>query len=186
VRQLLDVMGSGAMQLAFLSRQLLGFGRGGAELERRPAQLADLVDRSIALAQPALDRVDVRISLDDRELMCAVPLVIQALTNLIENAGAAAGAGGWIEIAARPDGEHVVIELTDSGGGVPAELRERVFEPFFTTKPPGAGVGLGLSLARSIVHRHGGTLDIRDRVGRAAFVVQLPCNSVPGPRSDAL
>jgi two-component system NtrC family sensor kinase len=64
--------------------------------------------------------------------------------------------------------------MSDSGPGVSPQLRERVFEPFFTTKPTGIGTGLGLSLARDIVHRHGGTLDIRDRASRCCFVVELP------------
>jgi two-component system, NtrC family, sensor kinase len=68
----------------------------------------------------------------------------------------------------------VTIEISDSGGGVPVGLRERVFEPFFTTKPVGVGTGLGLSLARDIAHRHGGILEIRDRAGRACFVLELP------------
>jgi signal transduction histidine kinase len=96
------------------------------------------------------------------------------MTNLVENAGHAAGTGGWIEIASHTRNGRVVVEVADSGPGVPAELRERVFEPFFTTKPPGVGTGLGLPLSRDIVHRHGGVLEIRERDGRTIFAVELP------------
>jgi signal transduction histidine kinase len=75
-------------------------------------------------------------------------------------------------------GNDVLVEVADSGSGVPIELRERVFEPFFTTKPPGSGTGLGLSVARTIVAQHGGVLDIRERPAGSAFVIQLPVNPV--------
>jgi signal transduction histidine kinase len=64
-------------------------------------------------------------------------------------------------------------------------MRDHVFEPFFTTKPAGKGTGLGLPLARAIVGRHGGTLDIRERDGRARFVIELPFHS-PRTRTATL
>ena len=111
--------------------------------------------------------------------MIRPPLLVQVLTNLLVNAGQAVGRGGWVEVAAARRGDALAIEVGDSGPGVPPALRERVFEPFFTTKPPGDGLGLGLALARDIVHRHGGTLDIRDRGDRAVFVIELPAVASP-------
>jgi signal transduction histidine kinase len=175
VGQLLDVMASCAEQIGFLSRQLLSFRNGGMQLELRPAAVHELVRRAVALAHRALDGVEVRAELEgDRTLLCAPPLMIQVLTNLIENAGHAAGTGGWVEIAGRSAGGRITVEIADSGPGVPVELRDRVFEPFFTTKPPGSGSGLGLPLARAIILRHGGVLEIRERGTRPVFVVDLP------------
>jgi signal transduction histidine kinase len=99
---------------------------------------------------------------------------MQVLTNLLENAIYAAGPGGWIQVRTCAQNGLFTVEVSDSGPGVPLPLRERVFEPFFTTKPTGVGTGLGLSLARDIVHRHGGVLEIRDRDGHPGFVVELP------------
>jgi two-component system, NtrC family, sensor kinase len=173
-----------ADQIAFLSRQLLGFRRGD-ELDVRPVQVMDLVERSISLAQRALAGVDVRKTFDRKlEVLCAPPLMTQVLTNLIENAGHAAGRGGWIEVGVRIDRDRVNLEVADSGPGVPPELRDRVFEPFFTTKPAGMGTGLGLSVARDIIHRHGGVLEIRDQPSR--FVIDLPRASVVGQQEDAV
>jgi signal transduction histidine kinase len=104
--------------------------------------------------------------------------MVQVLTNLIENAAHAAGEGGWVEIDGRASGGRITVEVADSGPGVPMELRDRVFEPFFTTKAPGAGSGLGLPLARAIVLRHGGVLEIRERGARPVFVVDLPHSGV--------
>jgi two-component system sensor histidine kinase HydH len=175
VGQLLAVMAGCSEQIAFLSRQLLGFRRGSADIDRRPTKVADLVNRAVSLAQSALAGVELRNRVElTCEVWCAAPLLVQALTNLVENAGHAAGAGGWVEIRAAQDAGRITIEVADSGRGVPVELRERVFEPFFTTKAPGSGTGLGLSVARAIVHRHQGLLEIRERGGRPAFVIELP------------
>ena len=180
--QLLEVMAGCAEQIGFLSRQLLSF-RTGNQLELRTAPAQELVTRAVSLAHRALQGVEIRSVLQlQRDVVCAPPLMIQVLTNLIENAGYAAGEGGWVEIGARMQPDSVVFEVADSGPGVPPPLRDRVFEPFFTTKPPGSGTGLGLPLARAIVHQHGGVLEIRDRSALAGgpqqvFVVELPVDS---------
>jgi C4-dicarboxylate-specific signal transduction histidine kinase len=72
-------------------------------------------------------------------------------------------------------GERVVIEIQDSGPGIPAELREQLFLPFFTTKPQGAGTGLGLYVSESVVRELGGSLEFRDAPGGGTiFAVSLP------------
>jgi signal transduction histidine kinase len=174
VGQLLEVASGCADQIAFLSRQLLNF-RSNGELELRQISLADLVKRTLTLTQEALAGVQVRVDLAfDGAVRCAPQLMMQVLTNLIDNAAQAAKSGGWVEVVSRADGQTISIEVGDSGDGVPLELRDRVFEPFFTTKPPGIGTGLGLPLARDIVHRHGGRLEIRDRGLKSVFAVDLP------------
>jgi signal transduction histidine kinase len=172
--QLLDVIHECAQQIGFLSRQLLGFRKGVVELDLRRVAVRELVQRAVALSMPG--DVDVRVepNLGGGTLKCAPPLITQALANLIENAVHAAGSGGWVEIRTSAHAQTLIVELSDSGPGVPVELRDRVFEPFYTTKPIGIGTGLGLSLARDIVHRHGGVLEIRDRGPRSCFVVELP------------
>jgi signal transduction histidine kinase len=174
VGQLVDVLASCAEQVAFLSRQLLSFRRGG-DLELREVPLGDVVQRAITLAGPALREVSIRERITVvGSVRCAPPLLVQVLTNLFENAAHAAGAGGWVEIAGTQDNGKVTVEIADSGPGVPLELRDRIFEPFFTTKPPGHGTGLGLPLARDIMHRHGGVLEVREREHRSVFVLELP------------
>ena len=91
----------------------------------------------------ALVGVEVRATKVDRDLLCAAPLLIQALTNLFENAGAAAQAGGWVEITTRVDREHAIVEVSDSGGGVPVELRERVSSRSSRPSPQALGSGSG-------------------------------------------
>ena len=73
------------------------------------------------------------------------------------------------------------MTVTDSGPGVPAEVRDRIFEPFFTSKAPGQGTGLGLSLAYGLVREAGGTLSLLPTAQGAAFRVDLPL-ATPEPR----
>jgi signal transduction histidine kinase len=75
-----------------------------------------------------------------------------------------------------------VVEVVDTGPGIPEPLRRRVFEPFFTTKPVGQGTGLGLDVAwRIVTTRHGGVLKVRSRPGETRFLVRLPLTEVPLP-----
>ena len=141
-------------------------------------EIGTLLRRVKSTIRHVLEGIEVRDRLDYRgTLHCAEPLVAQVLTNLLENGAHAAGRGGWVEIHTALEGERVVIELTDSGPGVPEELQERIFEPFFTTKPAGKGTGLGLSTARDIILRHGGTLEIRRAAGRTVFRLEMPLAS---------
>jgi len=175
--QLLEVMAGCADQIRFLSKQLLGF-RSGMQLETAPVGFADIVRRSIGVATVAMNSIELRTKITvDQKIQCSAPLLVQALTNLIENAGHAAGRGGWVEVSTYLENGRIAVEVADSGPGVPVALRERIFQPFFTTKGPGEGTGLGLAMARAIVQRHGGMLEIREREGRAAFVIELPADS---------
>lgn len=71
-----------------------------------------------------------------------------------------------------------LIEIWDTGPGIPADLLSRVFEPFFTTKAPGKGLGLGLDAANRIVQKHRGFLRAESRPGATCFQVRLPLNQL--------
>ena len=94
--------------------------------------------------------------------------------NLIENALDAAPHCGCVDVAARREGERVVVRIIDNGSGIPAQIRERVFDPFFTTKPQGEGVGLGLDIARRLVQHNDGVIEFESQPGRTEFRVELP------------
>jgi signal transduction histidine kinase len=99
----------------------------------------------------------------------------QVWTNLIDNAVAAMAGAGTLTVRTSRDREMVLVEICDTGPGVPEELRRRVFEPFFTTKPVGEGTGLGLDISyRIVVNRHGGDIGVVSRPGDTRFQVRLP------------
>ncbi len=99
----------------------------------------------------------------------------QVWTNLIDNAIDAVGETGTITLSTRRDGDCVVVDIADTGTGIPEEDRARVFEPFFTTKGVGQGTGLGLDTARRIVEgRHGGSLTFDTGEQGTTFHVWLP------------
>ena len=100
--------------------------------------------------------------------------LIQVWTNLIQNAIQAMKGQGKLEISIYQEQSWVVVCITDSGCGIPAEIRAKIFEPFFTTKPIGEGSGLGLDIARKIVEKHQGRIEFESMPGRTTFSVWLP------------
>jgi len=71
--------------------------------------------------------------------------------------------------------------VVDDGPGIPADIRDRIFDPFFTTKPVGQGTGLGLDVARRLVLRHDGEIELDSQPGRTEFRVTLPVDRVAAP-----
>ncbi len=99
----------------------------------------------------------------------------QVWTNLIDNAVDAMDGSGTLEVVTRADGDHVVVEVRDTGHGMAPEVVARAFEAFYSTKDVGKGTGLGLDIARRIVvDRHGGTIDIDSRPGATTLRVRIP------------
>ena len=99
----------------------------------------------------------------------------QVLLNLFLNARDAMPKGGWLSIATRFDDGHALVEISDTGIGIPGEHLGRIYDPFFTTKSIGRGTGLGLSITYGIVQEHGGTLACDSSVGKGTkFTLTLP------------
>jgi signal transduction histidine kinase len=102
----------------------------------------------------------------------------QIWTNLIDNAIGAMKAQPYgnkiLTVRTVLEPEEVLVEFTDNGPGIPAEIRGRIFEPFFTTKPVGEGTGLGLDIVQRIVRGHHGTIRVESQPGRTAFQIRLP------------
>lgn len=102
----------------------------------------------------------------------------QVWTALMENALDALGNQGHLRLTCRLEGEMLLVEIWDTGPGIPAELQDRIFEPFFTTKAPGQGLGLGLDNAMRIVRKHRGHLSVRSEPGSTCFRVRLPMDQL--------
>jgi signal transduction histidine kinase len=106
----------------------------------------------------------------------------QVWTNLIHNALDAMAGSGTLTLRTARDGDRALVEVVDTGPGIPEELHRRIFEPFFTTKPVGQGTGLGLDVSwRIVVNRHGGDLRVVSHPGETRFQVLLPLTEPSAP-----
>ena len=102
----------------------------------------------------------------------------QVWTALMENALDALGNQGRLKLTCKLEGEMMLVEIWDTGPGIPPELQDRIFEPFFTTKAPGHGLGLGLDNAMRIVRKHRGHLSVRSEPGSTCFRVRIPLDQL--------
>src|SRR5271165_3576365 len=98
----------------------------------------------------------------------------QVWTNIIDNAIDAMHGQGELRIKTFPEGDCAVVEIGDSGPGIPPEIQSRIFEPFFTTKGVGEGTGLGLDTTLRIVRKHRGSINVTSVPGDTRFQVRLP------------
>jgi signal transduction histidine kinase len=113
--------------------------------------------------------------------------VNQVWTNLIDNAAQAMDGHGTLSVTTARDGDCVLVEIADTGPGIPADIQQRIFEPFFTTKPVGEGTGLGLDIAwRIVVNKHHGDLRVESVPGNTRFQVRLPVEADQAQPASAL
>jgi signal transduction histidine kinase len=152
-----------------------------SQLDRTPHQPTDLragLDATLVMMSAKIGPGITVVKDYDRDLPLVPAFAAelnQVWTNLVHNALDAMGGSGTLTLRASVDGDSALVEVGDTGPGVPAELQRRIFEPFFTTKPVGQGTGLGLDVSwRIVVKRHGGDIRVRSRPGETVFEVRLP------------
>jgi signal transduction histidine kinase len=102
----------------------------------------------------------------------------QVWANVIDNAIDAAPTSGRVDVTASRDAKRVIVHIVDNGPGIPAEIHARIFDPFFTTKEVGQGTGLGLDIARRLMQRQSGEIEVESRPGRTEFRVSLPVGTL--------
>jgi two-component system NtrC family sensor kinase len=161
-------------------RDLLIFAR-KTEPVTEPFDLNELIEQTLRLRSYSLRVAGVRVVL---HLGPTLPKVTgdpqklqQVLLNVIANAESAMEGSDARELTLRThlDGDRVVIAASDTGRGMPADVRQRIFEPFFTTKPEGVGTGLGMSVSYGIVQAHHGSIDVTSEPGAGTTVtIALP------------
>jgi signal transduction histidine kinase len=160
---------------------LVGAARQYSQLDRASHQWIDVHDGIISTLVLFKHKIGdgIRIVKEFDRTLPQIPAhpaeLNQVWTNLVDNAVQAMNGEGTLTVRTSRDGERVLVEICDTGPGVPAGLRRRVFEPFFTTKPVGQGTGLGLDISyRIVVNRHGGDLTLKSVPGDTRFQVRLP------------
>jgi len=106
---------------------------------------------------------------------CYAGQLNQVWMNLLVNAAQAVPDRGEVSISTRLEQDSVVVDINDTGAGIPEDQLSRIFDPFFTTKPVGEGTGLGLSISYGIIERHGGTIAVVSEIGTGTtFTVRIP------------
>lgn len=152
---------------------------------REPVFPTAMLRRIVDVSRPRLHASAIGLTLnvpDDLPWLLGDPVRLElALLNLIKNSLDAMPDGGHVRVAARAEEDGTVIEVADTGPGIPEALGLRIFEPWVTTKPVGEGTGLGLAFTRDVVQAHGGTIEARNNTpGRGAtFIIRLPGNTGP-------
>jgi signal transduction histidine kinase len=152
-----------------------------SQLDRAPYQVIDvheLLDSTVAMMSGRIgDGVTVvrDYGRDLPKIPCFPGELNQVWTNLIDNAVSAMDGSGTLTIHTALDRDMLLIDVGDTGPGIPPDLQRRIFEPFFTTKPVGQGTGLGLDICfRIVVTRHHGDLQVHSVPGDTHFQVRLP------------
>lgn len=178
VRQLLDEASQSTARIAELVHAVKAYSHTDTATLRE-IDLHESIETSLTILGHKLKQSRARVQRDfDRSLPRIRSYgseLSQVWTNLLDNAADAVAAdGGTVVVRTTPAKDGVCVEITDSGAGIPANVRARVFDPFYTTKEAGKGTGLGLEIVKRIVLRHRGEIQVDSAPGRTTFSVRLP------------
>ena len=158
--------------------QLLAFARRKTP-ERRAVDLGQTIDDSLEMFHERMTRSRITV---EKAIEANMPFVradpdqlIQVLINLVMNSIHAMPEGGRLRLSLDREDSHVCLGVSDTGHGMPEEIRSKVFDPFFTTKDFGKGTGLGLTVVKGIIEEHSGTIAVESAVDKGtAFWIRLP------------
>jgi two-component system sensor histidine kinase PilS (NtrC family) len=174
-RRLLEIVFREGERLEKLVREFLAFAR-PAEPRMVPIELGQLLDETLSVFRLDAKAAQLTVANEPPQLFVTVlgdaGQLRQVLWNLLSNAAEAAGTGGTVRARLRRADSMAVMEVEDTGPGIPADDLERIFDPFFTTKE--SGTGLGLAIVHRIVEAHGGQLSVSSEPGKTRFSIALP------------
>jgi C4-dicarboxylate-specific signal transduction histidine kinase len=167
-------------------RSLRQISREGSNDYFFPTRVGTVVDQTLEICSERFRANAVKLLLPKEmpefSVTCREVQIEQVLLNLLQNAfDAVVEQPGerWVRLDVGGSDDSVIISVTDSGPGIPPELRPRIMEPFFTTKPVGRGTGLGLSVSKNIAEEHGGKLEYSEHEGHTRFSLVLPLAQEP-------
>lgn len=176
VRRHMDVIGSEIRRLDRVVQTLVDFTR-PMELRLNDADLARILDDIITLASPDAEKHGVHIvreiTSEPLPVKLDIDLVKQAILNIMINGMQAMVKGGNLTVTAHREDSEALVEITDQGGGIPPEIREKIFNLYFTTKSGGSGIGLPMTYR--VMQLHNGALDFDSKVGEGTtFRLRFP------------
>jgi hypothetical protein len=175
--QLLEKIERQTFRAAKIVNSLLNLAK-PSDGETGPVDLGVVIGDVLSLLEHQLRASHIQVRKD-----LAGPIVVrgveyklqQVFLNLFLNARDAMTKGGWLSVTTSRDERGAIVEVSDTGAGIPTEHIARIYDPFFTTKPEGRGTGLGLSVSYGIVQEHGGSLTCDSAAGQGTtFTLVLP------------
>lgn len=178
-------------RVSHIVRQMFDLYRPGSE-PRRQFRLRDCITDVVALLKVSSEERNIDIQLD---ISSDAPIVTldeglfrQVLFNVIQNAIEASPPGKTVLVQAAVSDELLTVKVTDQGPGIAPDIADRIFEPFFSTKKSDAssGLGLGLSVCKSVVDAMGGSISFDTTPGKTTFNIDIPLKMVSGERAPAL
>ena len=183
-RKILEMALSETVRLSDLLRKMLSFSKPDQE-ERHPVDINSVLDEILLLHEKQLKENDINIKYRLAEGLGLVNAsknqLRQVFLNMVANARDAMANGGTLSVTTGPDGDNVVIDITDTGSGIREEYIDKIFDSFFTTKGEVKGVGLGLSVCYGFIKDHGGDIEVKSQegVGTTFTITLLVHNSCP-------
>lgn len=168
-------------RIAKIIKSMRYLSREGSHDNVRATRVGKIVEETLEMCRERFKHHDIRLLVSNVDptlsVYCREVQIGQVLLNLLQNAFdsvAQQPEERWVRLAALVRDDAVEFSVTDSGTGIPPELKTKIMYPFFTTKELGKGTGLGLSISQTIVKDHGGELDLREENGHPCFFFRLP------------
>lgn len=179
-------------RIAKIVKSLKSYSRKGESDPFEENSLAEIIEDTLELCRKKIvhSGIDLQVAEvpEDFRFDCRPTQISQILVNLLNNAADAIEEldEKWIRLEFEAEKDHFLIAVTDSGPGIPPEIRGKLLEPFFTTKGVGKGTGLGLSLSRGITEEHNGLFEINADHPNTRFEVRLPIKHIEGEQMSKI
>ncbi|MDP1727077.1 MAG: ATP-binding protein [Bacteroidota bacterium] len=173
---LINTIRNGALRTSEIVKGLRNFSRLD-ESDMKKANLEEGINSTLVILN---NKIKGKITLEKEfsgipEIICYPGQLNQVFMNILSNAADAIDGEGIIRIKTLQKDDQIIIHFSDTGSGMPEEIRSHIFEPFFTTKAVGKGTGLGLSISYGIIENHKGNIEVKSEVGKGTeFIITLP------------
>jgi PAS domain S-box-containing protein len=180
-RRILELSLSEIQRLSEMLRNMLSFSKPEEE-KRRPIKIDELIEGILLVMEKQMRESNIQVETsfdpDIPEIMASTNQMRQVVLNILKNAKEAMPKGGVLTVRTGKEDNKVLVQIQDTGIGIPEEIRDKIFEAFFTTKQKVKGVGLGLSVCYGIIKDHGGEIKVESEEGKGTtFLISLPIES---------
>lgn len=187
VGQMVESIETTGRRIAKIMKTVRALSHGGETEPLQRITIHDLIDSALDIAGARLRnggvRLDLRLHDPECIIECRSTEIFQILINLLNNASDVASSSPekWVRITSTDQNGGVCLSVTDSGPGIPADVKQKLFQPFFTTKGVGVGTGLGLTISRSLAARNGARLWLDETSPQTCFSLSLPARGPEKP-----